>query len=389
MSEKKLRIAGVLPGDIENHPASRIKYGLFFEALARQFELVDICDASLHGTARLWNAVQVFHPDLGRWRKRYWQNNPAFRARSRLASASVRSLGKEVDAVMQISLLFDSNWEPSDVPKFIYTDYTAHLSARRPDAGRSPFTPRQFDEWIRMEERAYTRSTHIFTRGKFVRESLLVDYGLSPDKVTAVGGGVSFSSLPEANLGQESENPVAFFLGRDFYRKGGDILLKAFAQARDEYPQAKLLVMTRDAIPEGLPMEGVELLSSAWDREKLKTYFQRANLFILPSRLETWGDVLLEAMAYSLPCIGVRESAMPEIIDHERTGLLVEPENIDDLALAMKKMFGNHVLRREFGIAARQRVEKFFTWDHVVNLMKPIILETSNSFLEVRNEEDS
>ncbi len=127
-------------------------------------------------------------------------------------------------------------------------------------------------------------------------------------------------------------------------------------------------------------MKGVELLSSAWDREKLKTYFQKSNLFILPSRLETWGDVLLEAMAYSVPCIGVRESAMPEIIEDGRTGLLVEPESVDDLALAMKKIFGNYALRRKFGIAARQRVEDFFTWDHVVSLMKPKILEEAILF---------
>ncbi|MBT3321158.1 MAG: glycosyltransferase family 4 protein [Anaerolineae bacterium] len=370
MTEEKLRLAGILAGDIRNHPATRIKFGLFFDALARQFDIVDICDSSLHGVARMWNAVQVFHPNLGRWRKRYWQNLPAFRARSRLASDCVHRLGDKVDAVMQIGLLFDANWKPSSVPKLIYTDYTAHLSARRPDAGRSPFTPRQFDEWIRMEERAYLDSAHIFTRGKFVRKSLIDDYGVAPDKITAVGGGVSFSSLPEASFGQEGDPPVALFIGRDFYRKGGDLLLKAFSATRREYPEAKLLVMTRDAIPDDLPMDGVELLSPAWDREMLKKYFQRANLFILPSRLETWGDVLLEAMAYSLPCIGVREAAMPEIIEDGKTGFLINPEDIVDLTMAMKKLFSNYELRKEFGIAARQRVEEKFTWDDVTHLMK-------------------
>ena len=372
---KSPRLAGILAGDIRNHAATRIKYGLFFEALAREFEIVDICDVSLHGAARMWNAVQVFHPNLGRWRKRYWQNNPAFRARSRLASTCVHSLAKKVDAVMQVSLLFDANWKPSATPKFIYTDYTAHLSALRPEGGRSPFTPSQFETWIRMEKVGYHHATHIFTRGQFVRDSLIADYDVPAERITAVGGGVSFTSLPAPIKKQENNAPTAFFIGRDFYRKGGDILLKAFAIARKAHPHAKLLVMTRDRIPDDLPLDGVELLPSAWDREMLKTYFERADLFVLPSRLETWGDVLLEAMAYSLPCIGVREAAMPEIIADGDTGLLIEREDVDGLATALKTLFGDFVLRQKFGLAARERVEKKFTWDHIARLMKPQIMK--------------
>lgn len=381
MSHKKMRLAGIIAGDIRNHPATRIKFGHFFEALAREFELVDICDVSLHGPARVWNAMQVFHPNLGRWRKRYWQNNPAFRARSRLASNYAQSFRGKVDAVMQISLLFDATWEPISVPNLIYTDYTAHLSARRPDAGRSPFTPNQFRKWIQMEKQAYHRAAHIFTRGKFVRDSIVNEYGVPREKVTAVGGGVSFSSLPELLPKTGNVSPAALFIGRDFYRKGGDLLLKAFALVKKEHPDAQLLVMTRDSIPEHLPIKGVEFLSPKWDRKMLKKHFKRADLFILPSRLETWGDVLLEAMAYSLPCIGVREAAMPEIIADGKTGILVDPEDVDGLALAMKKLFSDDILRRELGKAARQRVENKFTWDRIVNLMKPKILATGAHFI--------
>ncbi|RLD07789.1 MAG: hypothetical protein DRI32_00185 [Chloroflexi bacterium] len=380
MTKNSPRLAGLLAGDIHNQPDAKIKYGLFFEALARQFTLGDIYDASLYGMKRYWNAAKVFHPNLNTWRNRYMQNIPAFRSRSRLASARIHSLGEKVDAIIQVNLLFDSNWKASKVPKFIYTDYTATLSSRRPEAGRSPFSPHQFKEYFRLEKRAYAQATHIFTRGKFVRESLILDYDISPDKVKAVGGGVNFASLPKSTKENTENTPIMLFIGRDFYRKGGDLLLHAFAEARKEYPKAKLLLMTRDAVAEDLPLEGVELLPSAWDREKLKGYFRQANLFILPSRLETWGDVLLEAMAYSLPCIGVNEGAIPEIIKNNETGILVESENIEALSAAMKTLFGNTALRNQYGRAARQRIEDFFTWDHVIQLMKPDILKATTHF---------
>lgn len=373
MSEQKLRIAGILAGDIENHPATRVKFRYFFDALSHEFTLVDICDVSLHGMARYWNAAQVFHPNLKCWKKRYWENNPAFRARSRRASACVRSLAEKVDAIMQVSLLFDSNWKPSVVPIFVYTDFTVRLSARCPEGGRSPYSPRQIERCVDMERRGYERAVHIFTRGEFVRHSIIEDYGIAPAQVTAVGGGMNLASFPAASQKHAGDPPVAFFVGRDFYRKGGDILLKAFSIARETYPTSKLLVMTRDRVPRDLPQEGVYFLSAAWNRERLLNYFRRADLFVLPSRLETWGDVLIEAMAFSLPCIGVREAAMPEIIDDGKTGLLVDAEDIDGLASALKKLFGDFTLRQKFGEAARMRVENFFTWDHIVRLMKPHI----------------
>ena len=380
MTANPPRLAGMLAGDIHNHPPTKIKYGLFFEALARQFTLDDVYDVSLRGMDRYWNAAKVFHPNLNTWRKRYWQNIPAFRARSRLASARVHFLGKKVDAIIQISLLFDSNWNASEIPKIIYTDYTATLSTCCPEAGRSPFSPQQFKEYYRLEKRAYSQAAYIFTRGKFVRESLISHYDIPPDKVKAVGGGVNFSTLPDPIDDQAKDALVSLFIGRDFHRKGGDLLLHAFAKTRKDYPKAKLLVMTRNPIPKDLPMEGVELISPAWNREKLKEYFRKSHLFILPSRLETWGDVLLEAMAYSIPCIGINEAAMPEIIVDNETGILVEPENIEALSAAMKKLFGDNALRRKYGQVARQRLEDFFTWDHIIQLMKPDILKAITCF---------
>jgi len=376
MLEHNPRIVGALVGDIYHEPGARTKYGLLFAALSRRFPLVNVYDATLRGFDRWLNALLVAHPNRRRWKERFYQNVPAFRARSQQAARYLHSLSGQADVVLQVGVLFDARWDEAlSMPNIIYTDYTARLAAQRQIAGRSPFLPRQREQWIELERQAFQRATHIFTRGGFVRESILADYGIPPNQVTAIGGGVNFDPLPEP-VNQSSGPPTALFIGKEFYRKGGDVLLRAFAQTRAEVPNARLLLVTGDAIPANLPLDGVEVISPTWERAAIAQLFHQSPSFVLPSRLETWGDVLLEAMAYGLPCIGVTGEAMAEIIDHEATGLIVPPENVDALALALIRILSNSGLRQQWGNAARWKLETTYTWDHVVQQMASIIETT-------------
>jgi glycosyltransferase involved in cell wall biosynthesis len=207
-----------------------------------------------------------------------------------------------------------------------------------------------------------------------VRHSILTEYGIEPKKVTVVGGGVNFPKLPELKRQDEKDNaPTVLFIGKEFYRKGGDLLLRAFAQARAWAPEARLLLLTQDTINGNLPLEGVEVIKPTWDRAFIASLYRQADLFVLPSRLETWGDVLLEAMAYELPCIGVAGEAMEEIIQDGRNGLIVPPNNVEALANALIRLLNDARLRYEWGQAARQCVEKKYTWDRVAERVAPII----------------
>ncbi|MFO7680221.1 MAG: hypothetical protein R6X34_09235, partial [Chloroflexota bacterium] len=232
MNVCKPRIAGALVGDVHRDPAAQIKYGFFFAALAEHFPLVEVYDASLRGVHRYLNALQAFHPDQQRWRERFYKNANAFHQRSRLASAHFQTMHEEIDLIVQVGVLFDARWPTTRLPSLIYTDYTAHLAAQRPSAGRSPFSAAQRQEWLALERTAFARASHICTRSELVRTSIIQDYGMAPEKVTAVGGGVNFAKLPQPVRRRETDTPTVLFIGKEFYRKGGDVLLEAFALAR-------------------------------------------------------------------------------------------------------------------------------------------------------------
>lgn len=373
MAEQRPRIMLALVGDIARDSSASVKYGLFHTALETAYGSVKTFDATLRGFPRLLNALRMFHPKLWIWRERFWKNVPAFKTRSQLVANAIRAGRGQVDVVLQVGVLFNAGLFQSSVPLIVYTDYTASLSALRPEAGRSPFTLKQRAVWMSLEQQTYARAEHIFTRSELVRRSIIDEYNIEADKVTVVGGGVNFATLPEPASRTENEAPLVLFIGKEFYRKGGDVLVKAFAQARQKFPLAQLKLVTQGPVPSDLQLDHVEVIPPTWDRTAVAKLFQVADLFVLPSRLETWGDVLLEAMAWELPCIGVQNDAMNEIILDGGTGLLVPSGDVDALAEALSELFRQPSLRIGMGRAGRHRVYTEFTWNHVVMRMKKVL----------------
>lgn len=361
-----------LVGDLEREDAARVKYGLFALALGRQAGRVKPFDVSLRGPVRWLNALQVFHPNPQIWRERFWKNIQAFELRSNHVARRIRDVKPSM--VLQIGVVFDSTRHQEVAPVLIYTDYTARLSALRPDAGRSPFSEKDRRLWIEMETDTYHRAAHIFVRSHLVRDSLVFDYRMSPGKISVVGGGVNFTSLPDVQ--QRMVRPKAasaLFIGKEFYRKGGDILLDAYENAQQAEAGLSLRLVTSETFQNRPLPSGVQVSPPVWERADVGALYQAADFFVLPSRLETWGDVLLEAMAYGLPCIGVQSDAMKEIISDGETGILVPPDDPLALADAMLRLTRDNDLRLRLGRAGRKRVETLFTWDKVISRMMDVM----------------
>ena len=365
MKERRPRIAGALVGDVQQDPNAKTKYGHFFAALEEKFPLIEVYDASLFGAFRYLNALQTFHPDMQRWRERFYKNVPAFRLRSWLASRHFQKLHEPIDMIVQLGVLFDARWHTATPPSVIYVDYTAHLAAQRPSSGRSPFSKQQRQTWIALERNAFLKASHVCTRSELVRQSIIHDYDIAPEKVTVIGGGVNFARLPEPVTHRATDAPTILFIGKELYRKGGDILLEAFAQARQAVPGARLKMLTTGPIPNHAAGSGIEIIPPTWDRQAIAALYASADVFVLPSRLETWGDVLLEAMSFGLPCIGVTGQAMEEIIEHGVSGLLVEAEDVAGLAESLVYLLTDVNLRQRMGRLARLEIEKNYTWTAV------------------------
>ncbi len=371
--EARPRLLGLLTGGGGKDPADQTKYGLFFQALARHYQMVGVHDVSLRGIDYAWSVSSNFHPNKRMWKERHYKNLYAFAKRSHNAVRVQERLREQVDLTIQLGALFDARWSDTGVPDVIYTDYTARLSAENVYHLRSPLKGKKLAQWLEYEGNAYQHAAHIFTRSEFVRQSMIQHYRIPAEHVSVVGGGVNFDPLPELPIRRSGKPPVLLFIGSEFKRKGGDILLRAFEIVRQRVPDARLRLLTRDPIPRGFSLDNVEVLPFVWDRAAICRLYEEADLFVLPSRQETWGDVILEAAAYALPSISVAREAMGEVIRDGETGLLVPPEDVDALAAAIITLLENNDLRLRLGHAARRYVQSNFTWEKVVERMNPII----------------
>ena len=116
------------------------------------------------------------------------------------------------------------------------------------------------------------------------------------------------------------------------------------------------------------------------DNKKLESFYKNCDLFIAPSRYESFGLIFLEAYIYGKPVIGTTAGAIPEIVSHGKTGLLIEPNNSSQITEAVLKIFNNDSLRKKMGEQAFKYVRKNFSVEQMVDLSLDIYNEAIKKY---------
>jgi glycosyltransferase involved in cell wall biosynthesis len=105
-------------------------------------------------------------------------------------------------------------------------------------------------------------------------------------------------------------------------------------------------------------------------------YYRDADIFVAPTKHESFGLGIVEAMASSLPVVASNVTAIPEIIQNSVSGLLFSVGDEYELAKELEVLIGNSQKVREIGLAARERTENRFTWNATVTSLEKLIFET-------------
>jgi len=372
-----LRLAGAALGDLYNpHTVSGVPRHLL-DALDQRYCVVGRVNAALRPWQHYSVALATFHPSRGRWRERFWKNDLAFRLQSRNGRAALAQIDKPYDVVFQIHALF----RPTDTPYIVYVDNT-HRQIIAGWPTWNPLRGRALTRWLADEQKIYERALHLFTMGEPAAESLRADYGIPAERVTNVGGGANFTTLPI--LSEVTRAPTILFVGKDWRRKGGAVLIEAFQIVRAAYPAARLPIVGTMEAPTG---PGIELFGRVTDRDKLAALYASASIFCLPSHFDPFPLVLMEAMASGLPCVASAVCGIPEIVAEEETGLLVPPGDAPRLAAALLRLLTDPAEARALGNAGRERIEQQLSWGRVIERMAPV-LDRLGSISPARHAED-
>jgi glycosyltransferase involved in cell wall biosynthesis len=333
-----------------------------FDALGRRHELVDRRAVDLTPLQRHLLAAASFHPNRERWRTRFnWGGRVAVALRSRNSGRAVRQVHRPFDIAVQAFGLFHTR----GAPYVIYTDNTVELSRRHWPAWVD-VDGRALERIYDWERDLYRGSLHAFTMGEAPAQSLVSFYGVQEERVSVVGGGATFETLPERSA--HEREPVILFVGSDWTRKGGDVLLEAFRGVRASRPDARLQIVGTDEPGEE---PGVEVLGFVGDRQRVADVYAHASIYCLPSRFEPYGLSVTEAMAYELPCVVSRVGGLTDIVLDGETGLVVTPEDASALAAALLRLLEDRDYATRLGGNGRARVEHHQNWDAVVERMQP------------------
>jgi glycosyltransferase involved in cell wall biosynthesis len=156
-------------------------------------------------------------------------------------------------------------------------------------------------------------------------------------------------------------------------KKGLPYAIEAVSRVVDQFPDLEYHIVgsgemehkIRDQIDECGLNDTVELLENVSD-EQLVTEFDEASCFLLPCIVAESGDrdgipvALMESMAMKTPPISTNVSGIPELIDHRKNGLIVQPKQTDQLAEAISSLLSDPTKQQRFAEAGREKVRQEF-----------------------------
>lgn len=162
-------------------------------------------------------------------------------------------------------------------------------------------------------------------------------------------------------------------VGRLVPPKGQYILVAAIKRLVKSYPNIRLRLVgdgpDRKGLERAITSYGLErwiTLEGSINQDRIRDYYRRADIFVLPSFAEGIPVVLMEAMAMEVPCVSTFVAGIPELIRSDIDGILVPPSDDQELAAAIRRLIDDPELRRRLGTAGRRRVIEKYDLDRNV-----------------------
>lgn len=234
--------------------------------------------------------------------------------------------------------------------------YTLALDATVPGVARVLGEPRLWGARAVEREAALARgAARLYPWSDWAAGSLASDYGVSEDRIRVMP--------PAVPLAARAREPGAagplkiLFAGHDFARKGGDRLL---GWATDRLAgRCELHIASTDARAQ-VARPGVVAHGAVPDRTLREELMPQMDVLCHPTRADVSAHVVVEAAAAGLACVASAVGGVPDLVEHGRTGFLVEPDDDEGFVAALEALIASPERVDEMGTAALSRAEERF-----------------------------
>jgi glycosyltransferase involved in cell wall biosynthesis len=235
---------------------------------------------------------------------------------------------------------------------------------------------RQLWALSRLERHNARNADAVLTTSAYCRTAIARHYGVAEQHVRIVPEGIDLDRwrriagpLPRA---RDHASATILCVARQYPRKHIADLLRALPSIRQAVPQVRAIVVgdgpehgALRQLADDLKLgSSVQLLGGLPDDEQVARLYGDADVFCLPSVQEGFGIVFLEALASGLPIVATNAAAIPEVVPHERAGLLVRPGDSAALAAALVTLLRNPDQRAAYGRFGMDYVQQY-DWGRV------------------------
>jgi len=219
---------------------------------------------------------------------------------------------------------------------------------------------------------AVKRAAAVTGCSRFTLDDAVSRFGLPPDKGVVVFNGVS-TAEPEGGADTAAERTksrdgrrTVLAMGRMVQNKGFDLLIDGFARVAARHPDVDLVLGGDGEVRSDLEAQAARLelaprvlFPGRLDRSQVARACRNADVFVLPSRVEPFGIVVLEAWRAGAAVVATTHGGPPEFVADGTTGLLVDPNDPAALARALDRLLSDDALRRRIGDAGQAEVVDF------------------------------
>jgi glycosyltransferase involved in cell wall biosynthesis len=240
----------------------------------------------------------------------------------------------------------------------------------------------------------YSRVSLVLAISEVIRRNVLDTTPMAPGRVLTLHDAIDAEeyspargdgALVREGFGFTKKNIVVGFVGRFSPGKGHEELLRAASEVVRERPLVRFLVAGEASAGEEAYEREIRALCTSLGLDGAVTFagFRRDipdvmasfDILAFPSHAESFGVVLIEAMAMELPVVSTNCDGVLDIVVEEETGLYVPPRNSTELASALLRLIDDPDLRRRLGIAGRKRVLEFFDRRNQIDRLENIYAE--------------
>ncbi len=268
----------------------------------------------------------------------------------------------------------------------------------RPDLTENPDTMTAFvNPLVAMEKYLISESYAILAISQGIANEIETAYDIKIGRNRLF---VSHLGMPDWALRYESQKKGdsvgtinILFVGRLEKRKGIDLLLEVIPAIVQSFPEVVFHIVGDDSIPSSKNHTYREQFSDQYpqlygksvhfygkiDENSLRKHYADCDIFVAPSRFESFGLIYVEAMMFGKPTVGCDVGGIPEVVEHGATGLLVPPNDVDCLQVALATLLSKPDLRAQYGLAGRKKYELCFSdsrmADSSIELYRTILTE--------------